>query len=347
MIPLSALEYDLPAELIADFPNPDRAGARLLAVNRAETELRHLHFRDLADCLSAGDLLVLNDTRVIPARLLGHRQSGGRVEAMLLAETSPGVWEALMKPGGRIRAGDAVFFDGGSGETLEAVVQDEPREGTGQRSLCFRDPEYRERIGRIGHMPLPPYIRREDTRSDRSDYQTIFAEREGAVAAPTAGLHFDLPLLEKLGARGVEIVKLTLHVGYGTFQPVQEEDVTQHRIHREAYEIPAETAAAVNRARSESRRVIACGTTVVRALESAAGQDGRLRAEAGETELFIYPPYRFKVVDGLITNFHFPRSTLLLLVGAFLGMDHLMRAYREAIGKKYRFFSYGDAMLIL
>ncbi len=317
-----------------------------MIVDKNTGKIKHETFKNIVSYFNAGDTLVLNDTKVIPARLLGARKSGGKAEALLLCEFEDGTWDALLKPSSRISKGDPVLFEGG-GESLEAVVLDDSREGSGTRRIRFSGTEVKEKINRVGKMPLPPYIRREARPSDREDYQTVFARHEGAVAAPTAGLHFDRELLEALRIKGIEIVTVTLHTGYGTFQPVNAEDILEHRMFEEAFEITPEAAAKINAAKREGRRVIACGTTSVRALEAAADENSRVRHERSRTALFIYPPYTFRIVDGLITNFHLPKSTLLMLVSAFAGYENLREAYRTAVLEKYRFYSYGDAMMIL
>ena len=348
---LSDFDYELPAELIAHYPAADRPSARLLCVDRQGAPPAHRHFRDLESLLKPGDLLVLNNTKVIPARILGRRETGGKVEALLLKNTGGSQWQALLRPSGRIKKGTRLFF-GENGERAEARVVNEPGSGSGARCLEFACPDVRALLEKIGHVPLPPYIQRPDCAGDREDYQTVFAAQEGAVAAPTAGLHFDRPLLGKLSAAGIELAYVTLHVGFGTFQSVTQEDMTRHEMHAEAYEVSGAAAEQVNKACREKRRVIACGTTAMRVLETAAVAPGDLRAAAGETRLFIYPPYDFKIVSGLITNFHWPRSTLLLLVSAFLqaggfyAPSALLEIYQEAIREKYRFYSYGDGMLI-
>lgn len=344
---LEAYDYDLPRESIALFPPAVRPMARLMKISRQDGSRSHHQFSAIAEFLNSGDVLVLNDTRVIPARLLGVKQeTGGRVEAFLLKQIAPHRWEALMKPSGRIAAGQTLIFEG-RGARLEGVVLDAPRENSGLRSLEFRDEKALEKIRELGHMPLPPYLGREDAESDRQDYQTVFARREGAVAAPTAGLHFDDALLAQLRQRGVEILFITLHTGYGTFQPVEVKDIRGHRMFEEEFEVSEETAAALNRARAEGRRVIACGTTVVRALEAAAVAPGKIQPLRSATNLFIYPSYEFRIADAIITNFHLPQSTLLMLVSAFLGRRRLLDAYEEAVKTGYRFYSYGDAMLVL
>lgn len=343
---LSDYDYDLPESLIAEFPPARRPEARLMQLPRSGGEIRHGRFDEILDCLRSGDVLVLNDTKVIPARLKGSRSTGGKAEALLLREFEDGSWDALLKPSSRIAEGDPLYFEG-NGQRLEAVVLDDAREGSGTRRIRFSGSDVRRLIDQVGEMPLPPYIRRETQASDREDYQTVFAKHEGAVAAPTAGLHFDQDLLQALKRKGVEVVAVTLHTGYGTFQPVNVEDILEHRMFEESFEITEETALKINAAKREGRRVIACGTTSVRALEASAAEDGAVRAERSRTSIFIYPPYAFRIVEGLITNFHLPKSTLLMLVSAFAGYENLRRAYDLAVREQYRFYSYGDAMLIL
>ena len=380
---LSDFDYDLPRGLMAAYPPLERPSAKLLSVNRKTGDFSHHRFRDLPDFLKEGDVLVLNNTKVLPARLFGKRRTGGKVEALLLKENQNGTWEALVRPGGRIKK-DAVIDFGENGLRVQVRVLDEGRPDSGERTLQFLGEAPHEKIKKIGHIPLPPYLDRPDTEIDRELYQTVFAEKEGAVASPTAGLHFDEALLKKLEGKGIEIIYVTLHTSYGTFQPVTEEDFTKHRMVPEEFEISEQAAASLNRAIAQKRRILACGTTSTRALESAlqgseiaSALSGTLprndvslviarRPEAdeaisnsicamrGKTNLFIYPPYPFQVVSGLITNFHLPKCSLLLLVAAFLGEDNsekgrgkLMRVYNEAIRSGYRFYSYGDAMIIL
>ncbi|RMH18559.1 MAG: tRNA preQ1(34) S-adenosylmethionine ribosyltransferase-isomerase QueA [Acidobacteria bacterium] len=337
-------DYALPPAAIAQRPAP-RGTSRLLVLD-AEGEERHRRISDLPDLLEPGDLLVVNDTRVIPARLLGRRlPGGGRVELLLVAAArgAPFTWEVLMKPARRLSEGTRLVFGEGAGRApLEAVVAE--RDAGGRGRVRFADDPL-PRLDELGHVPLPPYVKRPDDPSDRHDYQTIFARRPGAVAAPTAGLHFTPELLHRLETRGIERTALTLHVGIGTFQPVTAERVEQHRMGSERYEISAAAAEAIARTRRRGGRVVAVGTTVVRTLETAARDDGTVAAGSGVTELFIYPGFRFRVVDWLLTNFHLPRSTLLMLVSAFAGRRRLLAAYREAIERGYRFYSYGDAML--
>ncbi len=336
--------YDLPDRLVAQHPCADRDGARLLVVSRSDAGLRHHVFRDLPDLLSPGDLLVLNDTRVLPARLVGRRSAtGGKWEALFLGETAGRCWELLGRTRGRPSDGEVVLVEPGPlplrllGRTPEGRWLARP-EAPGST------PELLERHGRV---PLPPYVRKGVAdEPDRERYQTVFARRAGAVAAPTAGLHFTPELLDRLRERGVGHAFVTLHVGPGTFQPIKVDDVSRHRMHREWGELPAATVEAVAGCRARGGRVVAVGTTSVRVLETVAAS-GPLRPWSGETDLYIYPPYEFRAVDALVTNFHLPRTTLLLLVSAFAGGELTRRAYHTAVEHEYRFYSYGDAMLIL
>jgi S-adenosylmethionine:tRNA ribosyltransferase-isomerase len=346
---VSDFDFDLPEELIAQEPAPSRDQSRLLVLGRATGALEIAVFAELERWLAPGDLLVVNDTRVFPARLLGRREPGsGRVELLLVRDEGEGVWEALARPAARVRPGDRVHFGEGP-EQLEALVL-ERREG-GRRAVRFvgEGPLW-PRLERWGQTPLPPYIRRAgdaEPRLDRERYQTIYARERGAIAAPTAGLHFTSELLARLEALGVRTAAITLHVGYGTFQPVRVERVEEHRVEPERYSISEDAARAVNSARAHGGRVVAVGTTTTRALESAVDEDGRVRPGAGEAELFIRPGYCFRAVDGLVTNFHLPRSSLLMLVAAFAGRERVLDAYRRAIAERFRFYSYGDAMLIV
>ncbi len=368
---LSDLNYPLPKEKIALFPTKDRPAAKLLCVDRASGGCLHKIFRDLPELLKPTDLLVLNNTRVLPARLFGKRSTGGKGEALLLKDLGNNIWEALIKPGGRIKDGEQVFFhptEIGSLNQRSGFCRDEELVGTvmtsaepnsGKRRIQFEGKDVASKIHKLGHIPLPPYIDRPDQPSDQETYQTVFAKEEGAVASPTAGLHFDKPLLEKLTRMGVEIAHVTLHVSYGTFQPITVEHVEEHKMFEEEYEITEDAAERINRAKKESRRVVVCGTTCVRALESAAIKrclaplskikvpGTFIQPGKGKTSIFIYPPYDFKIVDALITNFHMPKSTLLAMVSAFLGYEKLMAAYNTALKEDYRFVSYGDAMLII
>jgi S-adenosylmethionine:tRNA ribosyltransferase-isomerase len=334
----SDFDYDLPAGSIAQEAAP-RGESRLLVLDRTGPQ-RHSRVRDLPRLLRSGDLLVLNDTRVIPARLYGRSAGGGKMEILLIEPMGGREWDALVKPGRRARPGAHIEI----GADLTAEVVDKREDG--RHRLRFSQP-VESHLDRLGHIPLPPYIHRPDTSEDRERYQTVYARRPGAVAAPTAGLHFTEGLLWEIETVGVEIARVTLHVGVGTFKPVSAERIEEHRMERERYEIGEETAEAVRRAREAGRRIVAVGTTVVRTLEGAAlAGDGEVRAGSGATDLFIAPGFRFQVVDALLTNFHLPRSTLLMLVSAFAGRERVLNAYGEAIREGYRFYSYGDAMLL-
>ena len=341
-------DYALPSALIAQFPPAGREEARLLVLDRNAGTMSHASIRDLARYLARGDLLVVNDTKVFPARLLGRRMpSGGAVECLLLARLDGERWEALMHPGQKLRPGGRVVFER-DGRVLEGEVLE--RRFFGRRIIRLwaeGGHAVDESIDAIGHVPLPPYIHRPDEALDRERYQTVYASRRGSVAAPTAGLHLTEALLDRLAAAGVEKAAVTLHVGYGTFRPVRAELVEDHRVDLERFLISEEAAGAITAARREGRRVVAVGTTTTRALESAAGEDGGVRAGDRETDLFIRPGHRFRVIGGLLTNFHLPRSSLLMLVCAFAGRELALAAYREAVERGYRFYSYGDAMLIL
>ena len=334
----SDFEYDLPADRIAQEPLPDRASSRLLVLDRASGKVSHRHFSDLADLIPAGDVLVLNTSRVIPARLHGKRETGSAAEILLVRALPDGTWLAMGHPGGKLKSGRRVHFGDDSAAEIVEVL------GGGLRRVRFVGAlDGRATIAKYGEVPLPPYIRRPPTAADRERYQTVYAAHDGSVAAPTAGLHFTPDLLGQVRTKGVVVASLDLHVGPATFKPVEVDDLNAHPMHPEVYEIPGETAAIVN----EGKSVWAVGTTVVRTLESAADAAGHVRAGAGETSLFIRPPYHFQVVDRLITNFHLPRSTLLMLVCAFGGHDAVMAAYRDAVREGYRFYSYGDAMAII
>jgi S-adenosylmethionine:tRNA ribosyltransferase-isomerase len=333
----SDFDYHLPPESIAQEPAP-RGESRLLVLDRTGPE-RHARIGDLPRLLRPGDLLVLNDTRVIPARLFGRSAGGGRMEILLVERVGEREWDALVKPGRRARLGSVIELD----EGLAAEVTEKGEDG--RVRLCFSEP-IEPHLDRLGHIPLPPYIHRPDNPEDRERYQTVYARRPGAIAAPTAGLHFTPELLGKIEQAGVGIVRVTLHVGIGTFKPVTAEQIEEHRMERESYEINEETAEAIREARAEGRRVVAVGTTVVRTLESAAlAGSGDVEAGSASTELFINPGFRFQVVDALLTNFHLPRSTLLMLVSAFAGRERVLAVYEETIREGYRFYSYGDAML--
>ena len=349
---VSDFDFDLPGHLIAQEPKAPRDQSRLLVIDRAKRSCADTVFERLPDYLAPGDLLVLNNTRAFPARLTGNRlrpgeQPGGRVEVFLVRRVEPLVWEALVRPGKALLPGARAQFGGGK-LTAEVIERRE----LGRRVVRF-DAESDEQLDRlideIGRTPLPPYIKRdEDDRLDVERYQTVFARERGAIAAPTAGLHFSPRLLDSLRERGVEVVEITLHVGYGTFQPVRVERVEDHRVEPEAYSISATASALINRALEDRRRVLAVGTTTTRALESACRETGRAApASHATTDLFIYPGFEFRALGGLITNFHLPRSSLLMLVSAFAGRDLILGAYRHAIERGYRFYSYGDASLIL
>jgi len=333
--------YELPQELIAQDPLEDRSGSRLLVLGKKDGSIRHEVFRNVVKYLSAGDCLVINNTKVIPARLFGEREgTGATIELLLLRRRENDVWETLVKPGKKAKAGTRIMFGGGilTGEILE-IVED------GNRLIRFTyEGIFEEILDRLGQMPLPPYITH--ALQDKSRYQTVYAKYDGSAAAPTAGLHFTPELLDEIRAMGVKIAEVTLHVGLGTFRPVKAAQVQDHHMHSEYYEVTEEAARLVNETKQAGGRVIAVGTTSCRTLESAAGPDGSLHAKSGWTDIFIYPGYVFKVIDALITNFHLPESTLVMLVSALAGRDHILNAYAEAVRERYRFFSFGDAMLI-
>ncbi len=347
---VALFDFELPPGQIAQRPAARRDGSRLLVLDRATGGIRaHATVADLPDFLSAGDLVVTNNTRVFPARLLGRRDpSGGAVECLLLRRLDRERWEALVHPGQKLKPGKLMVFEG-TGVVLRGEILDQHYHGRRTiRLLAEGGLDVDQAVDAIGHIPLPPYIHRPDGREDRERYQTVFARARGSVAAPTAGLHFTSELFARLEARGVDRAEVTLHVGYGTFKPVHVERVEDHRVDEEVYEIPGDVAARIARARGEGRRVIAVGTTTTRTLEAAALRgDGRIVSGRGATDLFIYPGFRFQVLDGLFTNFHLPRSSLLMLVSAFAGRESVLTAYREAVSSGYRFYSYGDAMLVL
>ena len=346
MYSLSDYEYELPAERIAQAPAGRRDRSRLLRLDRESGAVSHHRFEEVARLLQPGDLLVVNDTAVIPARLAGRKPSGGKVEVFLLDYTG-GVrqdgrfaCDCLVKASKPVRNGSLIHFGEGWSGRVTGKAEEVCR-------IEFSGPaDIDALLDRLGHVPLPPYIRRGDQPADRTSYQTVYAAVRGAVAAPTAGLHFTPRLLAEIRAQGVGVAAITLHVGYGTFAPVRAADIRRHRIHSERYRIGPEAAAAVNAAREEGRRVVAVGTTAVRTLEHAAGPQGRVQEGEGWCDLFIYPGYRFKAVGAMLTNFHLPQSTLLMLVAAFAGRETILAAYREAIAAEYHFYSYGDAMLI-
>jgi S-adenosylmethionine:tRNA ribosyltransferase-isomerase len=356
---VSDFDYHLPPELIAQEPLADRAASRMLHVRRETGEIRDAQFRDLPDLLRSEDLVVFNNTRVFPARLYGHRSGShaqsvsernpaskaflrGEVEALLTRQLGEWEWEALVRPGRKIGVGERLFF----GEKDELKAEVIARGEFGERTLRFEPvPDFVAAVERIGHVPLPPYIGRDDSPKDRERYQTVYARERGSVAAPTAGLHFTPEILAQLNASGIETTEVTLHVGLGTFQPIHEERVEEHHLHREWFRVSPEAAEKVNKALDTNRRVIAVGTTAVRTLEYT-GRSGRVEPGTGDTDLFIYPGYRFRVVGAMLTNFHLPKSTLLMLVSALAGREVVLKAYEHAVERKYRFYSYGDCMFV-
>ena len=333
--------FDLPQELIAQDPLEDRSSSRLLVLDKNTGEISHHIFRDIIDYLHPGDCLVLNNTKVIPARLLGEREgTGGHVEVLLLKRKEADVWETLVKPGKKCKPGQRLTFGDGllKAEVLETVEE-------GNRLIRFEyEGIFEEVLDKLGEMPLPPYITHK--LKDKNRYQTVYAKYEGSAAAPTAGLHFTQELLQQIADKGIKIAYVTLHVGLGTFRPVKEENVLEHHMHSEFYMVEESEAKKINDTKAAGGRVICVGTTSCRTIESATGEDGILKAGSGWTEIFIYPGYRFKILDCLITNFHLPESTLVMLVSALAGREHVLHAYEEAIKERYRFFSFGDAMFI-
>jgi len=337
----SAFDYVLPPELIAQEPLPDRAASRLLLLQRTSGAIRHARFPDVIDLVAAEDVVVLNVSRVIPARLHGKRDTGAVAELLLVREVDDGTWLAMGHPGGKLKPGRRVAF--GDDSTVEIVEM----LGGGLRRVRFVGAlDARATVAKYGEVPLPPYIRRAPTAADRTRYQTVYAEHDGSVAAPTAGLHFTPELLARVRAKGAAIATLDLHIGPGTFKPVEVDDVARHRMEPEPYVLSAEATETINARRAAGGKVWAVGTTVVRTLETCADERGVVRPGAGETRLFLYPPYTFRAVDRLLTNFHLPRSTLLMLVCAFGGYENVLRAYGEAVERTYRFYSYGDAMAV-
>lgn len=333
--------FDLPEELIAQDPLADRSGSRMLMLDKTDGRIEHHIFKEIVDYLRPGDCLVLNNTKVLPARLSGRRENtGGAIEVLLLKRKGDDVWETLVKPGRKAKPGTRILFGDGC---LQAEVLDVVEEGN--RLIRFSyEGIFEEVLDRLGEMPLPPYITHK--LQDKNRYQTVYARYEGSAAAPTAGLHFTKELLQKISDKGVDIAYVTLHVGLGTFRPVKADNILEHHMHAEYYQVTEEAAGKINRAKASGGRVICVGTTSCRTVESAAGDDGTLKAGCGNTEIFIYPGYRFKVLDCLITNFHLPESTLVMLVSALAGREHVLHAYEEAIRLKYRFFSFGDAMFL-
>ena len=333
--------YDLPEELIAQTPLEKRDTSRLLALDRRTGEIAHRHFYDILDYLNPGDCLVMNDSRVLPARLLGHRPTGGAVEVLLLRDLGDKKWECLVRPGRKMQVGNEVIF--GDGELTATVVEVQE---TGNRVVQFHyEGIFLEVLERLGKMPLPPYIKAE--LADQERYQTVYSREVGSAAAPTAGLHWTNELLDKARAKGIKTAFVTLHVGLGTFRPVKAEEITDHHMHAELCMISEETAEILNKTRAEGGRIICVGTTSCRTLESLVNEDGSFEAKSKWTEIFIYPGYTFKAMEGLITNFHLPESTLVMLVSAFAGRENVLHAYEEAVKERYRFFSFGDAMVIL
>ena len=334
--------FDLPQEQIAQDPLEDRSSSRLLVLDKETGEYEHRVFRDIVDYLHPGDCLVLNNTKVIPARLFGEKEgTGAHIEILLLKRRENDIWETLVKPGRKAKPGTKISFGGGllTGEVMDVVEE-------GNRLIRFSyEGIFEEILDQLGQMPLPPYITHQ--LKDKNRYQTVYAKYDGSAAAPTAGLHFTPELLKQVKEMGVEIAEVTLHVGLGTFRPVKVENVLEHHMHSEFYMIDEEAAEKINRTRENGGRVICVGTTSCRTIESAADENGRLKASSGWTDIFIYPGYRFQVLDCLITNFHLPESTLLMLVSALAGREHILAAYEEAVKQGYRFFSFGDAMLIM
>ena len=333
--------FDLPEELIAQDPLEDRSSSRLMVLDKNTGEITHRIFHDITEYLKPGDCLVINDTKVIPARLIGEKEdTGAKVEILLLKRKENDVWETLVKPGKKCRPGARVTFGGGE---LKAEIKEVLPDGN--RLVQFEyEGIFEEVLDRLGQMPLPPYITHK--LKDKNRYQTVYAKYEGSAAAPTAGLHFTKELLSHIESMGVEIARVTLHVGLGTFRPVKVENVLEHHMHSEFYQVTPEAADKINAAKKAGGRIISVGTTSTRTLESVAKEDGTIVPGSGNTEIFIYPGYRFRAIDGLITNFHLPESTLLMLVSALAGKDHIMAAYAEAVKERYRFFSFGDAMFI-
>ena len=334
--------YDLPEELIAQDPLEDRTASRLLVLNRETGAVEHKIFSDVIDYLNEGDCLVINNTRVIPARLIGEKEgTGGKVEVLLLKRRANDVWETLVKPGKKLRPGARVTFGDGR---LKAEILEIAEEGN-RLVRFYYEGIFEEILDSLGEMPLPPYITHK--LEDKEMYQTVYAKFDGSAAAPTAGLHFTKELLSKIEEKGIKIASITLHVGLGTFRPVKVDDVNNHHMHTEWYEVNAEAADIINETKRNGGRVICVGTTSCRTIESVADENGYMKAKTGETDIFIYPGYKFKVMDGLITNFHLPESTLVMLVSAFAGKENVLAAYETAVKEKYRFFSFGDAMLLI
>ena len=334
--------YDLPEELIAQDPLEDRTASRLLVLDRKTGAVKHKIFSDVIDYLNKGDCLVINNTRVIPARLIGEKEgTGGKVEVLLLKRRANDVWETLVKPGKKLKPGARVIFGDGR---LKAEILEIAEEGN-RLVRFYYEGIFEEILDSLGEMPLPPYITHK--LEDKEMYQTVYAKYDGSAAAPTAGLHFTKELLSKIEEKGIKIASITLHVGLGTFRPVKVDDVNHHHMHTEWYEVNAEAADIINETKRNGGRVICVGTTSCRTIESVADENGYMKAKTGETDIFIYPGYKFKVMDGLITNFHLPESTLVMLVSAFAGKENVLAAYETAVKERYRFFSFGDAMILI
>ena len=348
---INDFDYELPEELIAQKPQKDRDKCRLMVLRRSDNSIEHRHFFDILEYLKEGDCLLLNDSKVIPARLYGIKEgTGARVEFLLIKRTEGDTWETMVRPGKRLKPGDSVLFSDEEGKKLRAEILDYGEDGTRIVKMEY-DGILMERLEEIGSMPLPPYISRPSNDEDKDDYQTVYCHEEGSVAAPTAGLHFTTELLEKAREKGVKIAFVTLHVGIGTFRPVKCETIEDHHMHFEEYSVSEETAEIVNQTILSGGRVISVGTTSTRTAESAACFDEKsgkylLKAGSGSTDIFIYPGYEFKIIESLITNFHLPKSTLMMLVSALYDREHILKAYDEAVREEYRFFSYGDAMFI-
>lgn len=344
---INDFDYELPAELIAQYPSQKRDEARLLVVNRESGKTEHRTFFDVLEYLKPGDCLVMNDSKVLPARMYGiKRDTGAKAEILLTKRHDGDVWEAMVKPGKKLRPGAVIDLCTETGKNMSAEILDYSEDGTRMIRFSY-DGDFHERLEENGHIPLPPYIDRKDESLDRQMYQTVYCREEGSVAAPTAGLHFTEELLVKAKEKGVRLAYVTLHVGIGTFRPVKCDVVEDHHMHFEEYEITPENAEIINRTKAEGGRIISVGTTSTRTMESAASDDGVIHAGHGSTDIFIYPGYRFKVVDCLITNFHLPKSTLLMLISALYDREKILEIYNEAVAEKYRFFSYGDAMFII
>ena len=344
---ISDFDYELPQELIAQYPQQKRDEARLLTIDRATGQISHRKFFDILDYLNPGDCLVMNDSKVIPARLHGIKKgTGAKVEVLLIKRKENDVWESMVKPGKKLKPGTTIVFSDEPDRIFEADVLDYSEDGT--RLLKFRcDGEFHDRLEELGNIPLPPYIDRAAEELDKKMYQTVYCREEGSVASPTAGLHFTEELIEKVRAAGVNTAYLTLHVGIGTFRPVKTESVEEHHMHFEEYHISEEAAELINRTKADGGRIISVGTTSTRTMESAVNEDGILVSGSGSTDIFIYPGYEFKIVDSLITNFHLPKSTLLMLISALYEREKILDIYKEAVKLKYHFFSYGDAMFII